>query len=116
MYSDPCAKFTTRVTPKMSESPEAMRNSTIALARPESSWTTTIEGVRAAAALAAGAHLLHLVRGRKHLVAGYVLVVHHHADAALGVDLRGADPRAQCRLPVGRAVGDRPDRRLHLEV
>src|SRR5438132_13796089 len=32
-----------RVTPKMSDSPDAMRNSTMACASPDSSWTSTIE-------------------------------------------------------------------------
>ncbi len=34
MYSEPCAKFTTRVTPKISVSPAATRNSAEAPARP----------------------------------------------------------------------------------
>ena len=38
MYSEPCAKLTTRVTPKISVSPAATRNSAEAPARPLSSW------------------------------------------------------------------------------
>ena len=38
MYSDPCAKLTMRVTPKMIDSPAATRNSDDAEARPLRSW------------------------------------------------------------------------------
>ncbi len=39
MYSEPCAKLTIRVTPKMSESPAAIRNSVEADASPFRNWT-----------------------------------------------------------------------------
>ena len=38
MYSDPCAKLTTRVTPKINVRPAATRNSADAPARPFRSW------------------------------------------------------------------------------
>ena len=38
MYSEPCAKLTTRVTPKISVRPAATRNSADAPARPFRSW------------------------------------------------------------------------------
>ena len=38
MYSEPCAKLTTRVTPKISVRPAATRNSDDAPARPLRSW------------------------------------------------------------------------------
>src|SRR5512141_279111 len=38
MYSEPWAKFTTRVTPKISDNPAATRNSAEAPARPLRSW------------------------------------------------------------------------------
>jgi hypothetical protein len=36
MYRDPCAKFTMRVTPKMSERPAATKNSPEAMDSPSS--------------------------------------------------------------------------------
>ena len=36
MYSDPCEKFTTRVTPKMMDNPDATRNRAEAFAMPVS--------------------------------------------------------------------------------
>src|SRR3712207_135662 len=44
MYSEPCAKFTMRVTPKTRLSPLAMMNSEDALASPVRNWTTRKEG------------------------------------------------------------------------
>ena len=41
MYSEPCAKFTIRVTPKISDRPTAMRNSVDALASPFRNWMKT---------------------------------------------------------------------------
>src|SRR6266487_5478921 len=45
MYSEPCAKLTMRVTPKMSDSPAATRNSDDAPARPLRSWMRRVERV-----------------------------------------------------------------------
>src|SRR5580704_14376525 len=47
MYREPWAKFTTRVTPKMMERPEATRKSEEALASPLSAWMRRISGLRA---------------------------------------------------------------------
>ncbi len=38
MYSEPCAKLTMRVTPKINVNPAATRNSADADARPFNSW------------------------------------------------------------------------------
>src|SRR5262247_166282 len=111
-----------RVTPKMSERPEATRNRNIALARPLRSWTRRRDMAASphparekALRLAARAHLLHFFVGGQHLLAGDVLVVHHDADPALRIDLGRANPRAHRRLAIHGAEGDGPDGRLHLE-
>src|SRR5580704_5416812 len=50
MYREPWAKFTTRVTPKMMERPEATRKSEEALASPLSAWMRRVSGVKAVTA------------------------------------------------------------------
>ncbi len=78
MYSEPCAKLTTRVTPKISVSPAATRNSDDAAARPFSSCSakeTSVTGEAAGDAarerstpLAGGPHR-HRLRNQEPLIA-----------------------------------------------
>lgn len=49
MNNEPCAKFTTRVTPKMTVNPDATRNNDEALAKPLSAWTMTVSNLAAQA-------------------------------------------------------------------
>src|SRR6266851_9514097 len=44
MYNVPCAKFSTRRTPKMRESPEAIRKRNMAAVRPLRLWAKTNDG------------------------------------------------------------------------
>jgi len=55
MNSEPCAKLTTRVTPKISVSPAATRNSAEAEARPFRNWRN--KDAR---------DTLAMIRGRRH--------------------------------------------------
>src|SRR5262245_56806666 len=87
-----------RVTPKISDSPAATRNSVEALASPLRNWMTAED------MLLRGAELLHLGVGRQVLGPVRVLPGRHHALAVLP---RGAaDVRAHGRLVIERAVYD----------
>src|SRR5262252_507749 len=102
MYSAPCAKFTMRVTPKMSDNPAATRNSVEALASPLRNWMSSED------MLLRRSELPHLCVGRQELHAVGVAPRGHHAFAVL---LRGAaDVGAHGRLVVQRAVGYRTER------
>ena len=80
MYSEPCAKLTMRVTPKISVRPAATRNSADATARPLRSWTTKrgerhcgsdgANARRSAAYCAAGASIRRAHRARRRRRAG----------------------------------------------
>src|SRR5262245_61255748 len=108
MVSEPCAKFTMRVTPKMSDSPAATRNSVEALASPFRNWMT-IEDM-----LLRGSELPHLGISRQVVGAVGVLPRGHHALAIL--EPRAADPRAHGRLVVELAVDDIAEGRAHLQA
>src|SRR5215471_5332820 len=108
MYSEPCAKLTMRVTPKMSDNPAATRNSEDALARPLTNWMRRAERVRAS--LLGGAVRPHPVVGRQIVGAARVLPVDHHALAVLHGD--PPDVRAHRRLVIERAEGDLAERRI----
>src|SRR4051794_8996312 len=98
MYSEPCAKLTMRVTPKISVKPAATRNSAEAPARPFNSWTKNEArdtagqvqfpedaGPDAGPKIASvrRPQLLHLVVGWQVILAVGVAPIHHHALAIL---------------------------------
>src|SRR5215475_1971284 len=128
MYSEPCAKFTIRVTPKISDSPTATRNSVDALASPFRNWMraeATAQGrtgasqrprgnPRARTRLFAGTDLLDLGLGRQELRAVGVRPRGHHALAVLHAD--PTDIGAHRGLVVERAVRDPAERRVDLEA
>src|SRR5215467_7961180 len=108
MYSEPCAKLTMRVTPKMSDNPAATRNSEDALARPLTNWMRRAERVRAP--LLGRPVRPHPVVGRQIVRAARVLPVDHDALAVLHGD--PPDVRAHRRLVIERAEGDLAERRV----
>src|SRR5690242_12671708 len=73
MYSEPCAKFTIRVTPKMSDRPAATRNRVEALASPFRSWMTNED------TLLLGAELPHFRVARQVIRAVGVSPRRHHS-------------------------------------
>src|SRR4029450_12897435 len=120
MYSEPCAKLTTRVTPKISVSPAETRHSAEADASPLRSWIASEAAVtpsgrlprrhghsrtgtsRASRSLRRS-HLAHrLVVGHVVLAVG-VFPIDHHTLAIL--DRGAADVRAHRRLRIDRAKG-----------
>src|SRR6185436_410770 len=112
MYSEPCAKLTMRLTPKIKDSPDATRNSELAAASPLRNCR------RRAAALNPAVLLLppraDVLVGRLHPGAVGVAPVHHRA---LAVSLRElADVGAHGRLVIERAPYDRPEGCLHFQA
>src|SRR5215831_18149662 len=108
MYSAPWAKFTMRVTPKMSDNPAATRNSVEALASPLRNWMTNED------MLLRRSELPHLCILRQEPGAVRVAPRGHHA---LAVFHGGpADVRAHRRLVVERAEGYRAERRVDPET
>src|SRR5262245_17561300 len=98
MYSAPWAKFTMRVTPKISDSPAATRNSVEALASPFRNWMTTED------MLLRGTEFLHL--GIDGQIVGPVRVLPrgHHPLAVFHAG--AADVGAHGRLVIERAKHD----------
>src|SRR5690348_17373285 len=100
MYSEPCAKLTTRVTPKISDSPEAIRNSVEALASPFRNCATKLATV-----LFGGAQLSHFGVARLHLRAVDVPEGGHDALAVLhgeasDVGARSEEHTSELQSPV----------------
>src|SRR5215472_19204871 len=108
MYSEPCAKLTMRVTPKMSDNPAATRNSEDALARPLTNWMRRAERVRAS--LLRRTVRPHPVVRRQIVGAARVLRVDHDALAVLHGD--PPNVRAHRRLVIERAERDLAERRI----
>src|SRR5690349_20833714 len=119
MYSEPCAKFSTPSTPKISVSPAAMRKSSIACVRPFRAWTARKAGspkVARSTTLLGAAQRLQLL-GRSHrLLARDVLDVAHDEERVLGRLLQSAPPLALVGLVIRRAHGDGPHRRVDGEA
>src|SRR5687768_8781196 len=111
MNSEPWAKLTMRVTPKMSDSPAARRNSELAPASPFRNCSRTAEPLTGLLLLRAQLADF-LVSGLELRPVG-VAPVDHHAPAVFLRKL--ADIGAHGRLVVDAAPHDRPERRLHLE-
>src|SRR5581483_2443835 len=109
MYSEPCAKLTTRVTPKISDSPEAIRNSVDALASPFRNCATKLATV-----LFGGTQLSHFGVARLHLRAVDVPEGGHDALAVLHGE--ASDVGAHRRLVVDRAIRDAAERRVDLQL
>src|SRR4051812_2730178 len=115
MYSEPCAKLTTRVTPKMSDSPDATRKSVEALARPFRNCATKLDmAPRRARRLFRRPQLPHLGVGRLDLRTVHVAERGHDAPAVL--QRQAADESAHGRLVIERAVGDAAERRVDGEA
>src|SRR3954464_15155789 len=98
--------LTTRVTPKMSESPADRKKSDEAFARPFKAWSARTSSGR----LLPRAQLPYLGIGGLHRGAVDVLDVHHGAAALLYREL--ADPRAHGGLVIDAAIGHRAGRRI----
>src|SRR4051812_29088127 len=109
MYSEPCAKLTTRVTPKISDRPDAIRNSVDALASPFRNCATKLATV-----LFGGAQLSHFGVARLDLRAVDVAERGHHALAVLHGE--APDEGAHRRLVVERAIRDPAERRVDGEA
>src|SRR5437588_516974 len=108
MYSEPCAKLTTRVTPKISDSPEATRNSVDALASPFRNCATKL------ATVSIGRSQLPDF-GVARLVLRAVRVPERAHDPLAVVHPEAADEGAHGRLVVERPVGDAAERRVELQ-
>src|SRR6267142_5433472 len=123
MVSAPCAKFTMRVTPKISDRPAATRNSVEALASPLRSWAT-IEDMpkisrRASsrpsrARLFRGAKLSDFRVGRQEPRSVRIRPRGHDALAVLPGGAADVSPHG--RLMVELAEDDVAERRVHLEA
>jgi hypothetical protein len=105
MYSEPWAKLTMRLTPKMSDSPAATRKSELAPASPFRNCRRTAEPLLTQCS--------YFPIGRLDLRAVRVAPVDHLAFTALPCQL--ADIRTHRRLVVERAPLDRAEGRLHLQ-
>src|SRR5262249_52380197 len=108
MYNAPCAKFTMRVTPKISDNPAATRKSVEALASPLRNWMTSED------MLLRRAELSHLCVRRQELRAVGVAPRGHHALAVFRRS--AADVGAHGRLVVESAVDDRTERSIDPEA
>src|SRR3990170_1335333 len=110
MYSEPCARLITRVTPKMSESPAASRNRNIALLRPlkncnrkSSTELPTVFFLRAlflpdsAGSLA---NLFDLLLGEEQILGPDELGIHQNPVAQRRVETGLADPYSRVPLVV----------------
>src|SRR3990170_3752096 len=112
MYSEPCAKLTMRLTPKISDSPAATRNSELAPASPFRNCSRTAASLNPAVSL--------LPQCADFLLGGLdfrpvnVAPVDHRAAAAFPGEL--ADVGAHGRLVIERAPDDWAERRLHLQA
>src|SRR5205814_3860001 len=109
MYSEPCAKLTMRVTPKISVSPAATRNNADADARPFSSWIVSDASVtqkprRSGARLFRRSNLANRVVVRQIVFAVRIGPIDHHAFAVL--DGGASDECAHRRLVIDRAKSD----------
>src|SRR5512137_945680 len=116
MYSDPCAKLTTRVTPKISVSPALSRNSVEPYDRPATNWPK-IRSTWNRAACQPPASLLRFgraapgglgLRGQEVRAIG-VAPVDHRSPAVTHAEL--ADEGAHRRLVVDAAEHDRAEGR-----
>src|SRR5262245_42998929 len=108
MYNAPCAKFTMRVTPKISDNPAATRKSVEALASPLRNWMTSED------MLLRRSELPHLCVRRQELRAVGVAPRGHHALAVL--PRCATDIGAHGRLVVERAVGYRTEGSIDPEI
>src|SRR5262245_10174446 len=107
MYSPPCAKFTMRVTPKISDSPAATRNSVDALASPLRTWIASED------MLLGGTELLHLGVEWQEVGPVRIFPGGHHALAVLH---SGApDVGAHRRLVVQRPVYNGAEGSVHAQ-
>src|SRR2546422_972026 len=113
MYSEPCAKLTMRVTPKISVKPAATRNSADADARPFRSWIVKLLSVTRDALLGRP-HLADDVIVRLVVLPVGVFPVDHHTLAVL--DCGATHVGAHRRLMVDRAECDLAERRVDVEV
>src|SRR5690348_11500071 len=98
MYSEPCAKLTIRVTPKISDRPADTRNSDEAAASPFRSWMT--KEAKVTPRSVGGPHLPDLLVARQRVLAVDEAPVGHDALAVLEPD--AADIGAHGRLVVER--------------
>src|SRR5687768_3469212 len=112
MNSEPCAKLTMRLTPKISDSPAATRNSELAPASPFRNCSRTAASLNPAVSLLP--QRADLLLGGLDLRPVDVAPVDHRAAAAFPGEL--ADVGAHRRLVIERAPDDRPERRLHLQT
>src|SRR3954453_199386 len=102
--------LTTRLTPKISDRPADRKKSDEALARPFKAWSARTSRGR----LLPRAQLPHFGIGGLHRGAIDVLDVGHRPLALLDGD--PAHPGAHGALVIDRAVGDRPRRRIDLQI
>src|SRR5687768_850850 len=112
MNSEPCAKLTMRLTPKISDSPAATRNSELAPASPFRNCSRTAASLNPAVSLLP--QRADLLLGGLDPGAVDVAPVDHRALAVFLREL--ADVRAHRRLVVERAPYDRAKRGLHLQA
>src|ERR1051326_4635864 len=122
MYSEPWAKLTMRLTPKMSDSPAARRKSELAPASPFRNCRRTAAPLNPGGSRKAGLKSARLLLPQRadFLVGGLVAravgvaPIHHHALAVLLRKLPHVG--AHRRLVVDRAPHDRAEGRLHLQA
>src|SRR5947208_1265507 len=119
MYSEPCAKLTMRVTPKISVSPpqrETAPTTTRGRSAAGSSATRASRShqLRPKEALFGGTDLADRVVVRQIVFAVGIFPVDHHALAIL--DRRAPDERAHRRLVIDRAKRDPPEWNVDFEI
>src|SRR6185295_3152523 len=112
--SEPCAKLTTRVTPKISVRPAATRKRLDADASPFSSWTASEAAVTRFPSSLGRSEPADGVVGRQVVLAVRVAPVDHHALAVAHGGL--ADVRAHRRLLVERTERDATEGRFDIQA
>src|SRR6185503_2999412 len=112
MYSEPCAKLTMPLTPKISDSPDATRNSELAAASPLRNCRRTAAALKPAASLLPAC--ADVLVGGLYVGAVGVAPVHHRALAAFLREL--ADVCTHRRLVIERAPDDGTKRSLHFQA
>src|SRR5829696_7536813 len=112
MKSEPCAKLTMRLTPKISDNPAATRKSELAPARPFSSCSRTAAPLKRARSVFP--QCAHFLIGRLEARTVRVAPIDHHAAAVAPREL--ADVSAHRRLVVDRAPVHQAEGRLHVEA
>src|SRR5256885_4844160 len=111
MYSEPCAMFTMRVTPKISDRPADRKKSDEAFARPFRAWSASTSS---GSLLLRRPHLPDLRVGRLHYRAVDVTEVLHRPLAILDRGL--ADPGAHRPLVIDPPIHDWARRRIDAQA